>query len=163
MSAESTPGWDNFFVAEVGAAAALSGLLFVAVSINLARVLSIEQMPERAAETLVVLMSVLVVATFGLVPHQTHAEFGVETAFTGLLTWLLSTRIQARAYRSPQARPWLLRRVIWTQIATLPFVAAGVLLVAGHESGFYWVVPGVLGSFASGLQNAWVLLIEILR
>lgn len=163
MSAESTPGWDNFFVAEVGAAAALSGLLFVAVSINLTRVLSIEQMPERAAETLFVLMGVLVVATFGLVPHQSHATFGWETALTALFTWSVSTRTQARAYRSVQARPWLLRRVVWTQVATVPFLAGGGLLIAGHDSGFYWIVPGVLASFASGLQNAWVMLIEILR
>ncbi len=39
----------------------------------------------------------------------------------------------------------------------------GALLIGGHPSGLYWLVPGVLASFSAGIQNAWVLLIEILR
>ena len=50
--------WSNFFVAEVGAAAALTGLVMVAVSINLAQVLAVPTLPGRAAETLFLLMGV---------------------------------------------------------------------------------------------------------
>ncbi|HEU4397243.1 MAG TPA: hypothetical protein VFU54_05320 [Actinomycetota bacterium] len=39
MHAYTTAGWESLFVAEAGASAALAGLLFVAVSINLAKVL----------------------------------------------------------------------------------------------------------------------------
>jgi modulator of FtsH protease len=53
MHAYSTAGWDSSFVAEVGAPAALAGLLFVAVSINLTRILQFPQLPGRAAETLI--------------------------------------------------------------------------------------------------------------
>jgi hypothetical protein len=52
---------------------------------------------------------------------------------------------------------------VWTQLATLPFIIGGALIIIGHPSGLYWLVPGVLASFAAGIQNAWVLLIEILR
>jgi hypothetical protein len=48
-------GWDNFFVAEAGAAAALT----------------------RAAETLISLVSVLVVSTFILVPEQSMRTYGI--------------------------------------------------------------------------------------
>ncbi len=41
-------GWENFFVAEVGASAALAGLIFVGVSINLNRILSLPRLPDRA-------------------------------------------------------------------------------------------------------------------
>jgi len=37
--------WANFFVAEVGASAALAGLVVVATSINLSRILLFPQLP----------------------------------------------------------------------------------------------------------------------
>lgn len=52
-------GWANFFVAEVGASAALSGLVIVAISINLQRILSFPQLPGRAAEMLILLVGAL--------------------------------------------------------------------------------------------------------
>ena len=109
------------------------------------------------------LLGVLVVATFGLVPGQSLTAFGFEGAGTGLAVWGICVRSQVRAYRDPAARQWLLHRIVWTQLATLPFIIGGALLIGGHPSGLYWLVPGVLASFSAGLQNAWVLLIEILR
>ena len=163
MNGAPTAGWENFFVAEVGAAAALTGLLFVAVSINLARILAVPHLPDRAGETLVVLGGVLAAATFGLVPDQGHVALGCEIGATGLLVWGVTVRTQWNSYRYVDARQWLARRVVGTQLATLPFVVGGALLVGGSRSALYWVVAGVLASFASGMQNAWVLLVEILR
>ena len=47
MNAYATAPWQNFFIAEVGAAAALTGLLFVAVSINLKQILSFPTVPKK--------------------------------------------------------------------------------------------------------------------
>ncbi len=158
-----TAGWENFFVAEVGAAAALTGLLFVAVSINLERILAIAHLPGRAGETLAVFGGALAVATFGLVPDQGHVALGCEVGATGLVIWGGTVRAQWRSYKYVEARQWLARRVVGTQLATLPFVVGGALLVGGSRTALYWVVAGMLASFASGMQNAWVLLVEILR
>ena len=48
--------WVNFFFAEVGASAALTGLVFVGVSINLKRILSLPKLPNRALEAPVLLL-----------------------------------------------------------------------------------------------------------
>ena len=70
MITDVMQGWSNFLVAELGAAAPLTGLLFVAVSINLARILQFSHLPSRAAEALLALISVLFVTTFALIPRQ---------------------------------------------------------------------------------------------
>jgi hypothetical protein len=155
--------WGNFFVAEAGAAAALAGLLFVAVSINLARILAFAQLPGRAAETLVVILSVLVVASCGLVPGQGLRVLGSEVVATGLLAWGITTRIQYRARENPHPLDHPVARVMTSQLPTLPFVVGGSLLLAGSPRGLYWLVPGAVLSLAGGVFNAWVLLIEIQR
>jgi hypothetical protein len=53
MRSYDPAGWQSFFVAIISAGAALTGLLFVAVSINLDRILKAATfLTTRAAETL---------------------------------------------------------------------------------------------------------------
>jgi hypothetical protein len=62
--------WEPFFNVIVAAAAALTGLLFVAVSINLAHILKIGRfLPARAAETLATLLLVVASSALTLVPQ----------------------------------------------------------------------------------------------
>ena len=52
MHAYSTAEWESLFVAEAGASAALAGLLFVAISINLERILQGAGLSGRAGEAM---------------------------------------------------------------------------------------------------------------
>ncbi|HTQ08213.1 MAG TPA: hypothetical protein VMI54_30375 [Polyangiaceae bacterium] len=164
MNGYSTSGWENFFVAEVGASAALTGLLFVAVSINLSRVLAYPQLPGRAAETLIVLVGALAASSFGLVPGQPVRALGAEILGAGALMWLVPVRMQLGVRARPgDPRSWMLTRVVTHQFATLPFLACGGSVLAGTGGGLYWLVPGIILSFTAGIANAWVLLVEIQR
>jgi modulator of FtsH protease len=70
--------WRDFFVAEVGATAALSGLIIVAVSINIQRILSIPHLPGRALEALVLLLAALLICSLALIPAQPPQLLGGE-------------------------------------------------------------------------------------
>ena len=159
--------WDNFFVAEAGAAAALSGLVFVAVSISLRTILDSRHLRARASETLLTFLAVLGVATCGLIPDQSAAALGAEILALGGLLWFVAMRRHLRAYRDPEldakARRWLWIRIVGGQASSLPFVIAGMSLFMGHERELVWIAPGTLASFAAGAFNAWVLLVEIQR
>ncbi|HEX3674763.1 MAG TPA: hypothetical protein VHU87_10850 [Rhizomicrobium sp.] len=158
--------WADFFVAELGAAAALTGLVIVAISINVTRILAHPLLPGRAAETLVAPTGVLVVASCALIPHQPDWLFASELGVIGALMWLIPVWLQARVIGSGESySSWrfLVPRALLGQFSSLPFLVAAVLIVLGHSSGLYWIVPGVVVSLIVTVINAWVLLVEILR
>src|SRR5215831_11648928 len=95
--------WHDFFLGELGASAALAGLLFVAISINLSKILVGAGLPARAAEALTVLGAVLVVSSLALMP-QPVAAIGLEVAAIGVVLWLTIVRIHLGALRTPDAR-----------------------------------------------------------
>ena len=134
-----------------------------AVSINLTRILEFRQLPTRAAETLIVLASVLVVRTFALVREQSMRAYGLELGGTGLAFWAIQTLALSRTHKADREYSSLGMRVVANQLPPLAYVVAGGLLVAGRPNGIYWIVPGVLLSFTAGIFGAWVLLIEIQR
>src|SRR5213076_234726 len=84
MSGYDVGQWSDFGVALAATAAALTGLLFVAVSINLGRVLQFPQLPVLAGAALVQLSSALFAALFLLVP-QSPSALGFELAVEGVV------------------------------------------------------------------------------
>ena len=158
-----TAGWENFFVAEVGASAALTGLLFVAVSINLTRILSLPHLPSRAGETLVVLLSVLVFGTLGLVPRVTSLTLGVELCVLWAAVWAIVSVLQWRSRVPDDPYHQSRLRILTSQLPTLPVLLCGVSLILGHESALQWLVAATILTFLGGALNAWVLLVEINR
>jgi modulator of FtsH protease len=157
--------WTDLFVATAGASAALAGLVFVAVSINLEQILSYEGLPERALETILLLIGVLVVSILGLMPGQSAVALGLEMLMLGL-------GLIAAVFRLPAARDqetgdepirWRASRLGVRALGTIPFAIGGLSLVLEAGGGLYWVAAGVILAISGGVTNAWVLLVEILR
>ena len=157
--------WSSFFQAELGAAAALAGLVIVAISINVSRILSDPSLPGRAAETLVSPCGVLVVCSFALVPHQPGWVLGAEIAATGLAMAAAPAVLIANLLRRGRALHWgyVLGRVVLAALSCLPFIVSGILLWMDVPSALYGMVPGVIVSLIATVLNAWILLVEILR
>ena len=158
--------WDNFLMAELGASAGLAGLLFVAVSVNQARILELGRMADRGLEALVILLLVLVVTSLALVPGQSLRLLGAEIFVAGAATLAGLVPLQ-RAYMLPLEPVHLVRTrkmVALDRLAVALIALAGVgLLWRGDGAGLYLLPPGILLSFVAAGANAWVLLIEINR
>ncbi len=166
MEAAYSPAlWQAFFSAQVGASAALTGLIFVAVSINLGKIIAQKWLVARAAKALLALTGVLLASTLCLVPVQHVSILGTELTVLGGLLWIGATGSQrAASHENPYvtARQRVLQSVL-TQFSVIPFPAAGVSLLFGWGGGLYWLVAGLVFAFVAALMDGWVLLVEILR
>jgi hypothetical protein len=158
--------WSNFFLGELGAAAALAGLLFVAVSVNQQRILSLGRMADRGLEALGMLLLVIIVASLPLVPGQPPRYLGAEILLCGItiLLALWPLQIAYRAAVEPLYRRQSGLMVAGNRAAMLVIILAGaVLLWRGDLVGLYFLPLGILMTFFAVGINSWVLLIEINR
>jgi hypothetical protein len=156
--------WPTFFAAELGASATLTGLVVVGISVNLARIVATPQLPGRAAEVLILLGSVLVIASLALVPGQPGPLLGGELLAIGGVCFAVPLAIQLRAVRHSYTHALnKVARGLISVLVSLPLIAAGALLAAGDAHGLYWAAGGMILSLVAGLVGAWVLLVEIVR
>ena len=163
MSGFAAADWHEFFDAAAAASAALLGLLFVTISINLEHILKHRHLPGRAAGTLGTLLSVLVVCSFGLAPGQSNRTLGVEILATGAVvaTQAIWVSVGKRTQGNPLS--WTLGNLPILLFPALAFVGGGCSLVVGSGGGLYWILAGTVLTFVGTSLNAWVLLVEIVR
>jgi hypothetical protein len=181
VHAYSPADWTGFFAAVTGAAAALAGLLFVAVSINLEDILREGNKDEnkeenkdgskngnaltnRAAETLAVVLFVVFSSALVLVP-QALALLGAEILVIAIPLAVVTTWDPLRYRRQHPDDPllWTVSRMMTTGVALLPGLLGGISLAAHWGGGLYWLVPASLLGIAGAVYSAWVMLVEIKR
>src|SRR5260221_3786771 len=157
-------GRHNFLVAQVRASAALAGLVFLGVSINLTRILSTGSLPEYALQALVLLLAVLVISSLLLAPQPLTAA-GIELLLEGVADTAILVFLVAYSRRKidPRYSGYLWFRAALNLCATLPFAIAGVTVLTGNINGLYCILPATRLSIIVAMYDAWVLMIEINR
>ncbi|WBB70065.1 hypothetical protein [Micromonospora sp. WMMD812] len=165
VSHDYVASWEGFALALVGAAAVLAGLVFVAVSINIDRILAIRGLPGRAGESVILFLAVLCECAFVLIPNQPVSALGLELLVAGLLVWAVGVAIAVPGLRGPTRQPasWRLTRLIGVHLATVPAALAGASLLGWLPGGLYWLAGAVLTALVVATGNAWVLLVEVVR
>src|ERR1700733_11375959 len=109
-SAYDPETWHALFIGAAGAAPALSGLIFVAVSINLGEIFAVEKkvgspyLTGRALESLAALLVVLGISLVGLDPSIGRTVFAAVLLFCGAGSAVSPVRSTA-AYRSSHVKP----------------------------------------------------------
>ncbi len=112
-------------------------------------------------------------ATALLVPGQPLWLVGAELLAVGVTSWttiIVFQRRAALAYAANHPTPFTGKKRLLTaslrvlgQLASLPFVAAGAMLLLGNDAGLYGVALGAVGSIGLAFLDSWTLLIEIHR
>jgi modulator of FtsH protease len=158
----SPADWQDFAEMIGAASGALTGLLFVAVSLNAARIAGHQGLRASAAQTLVLFISPLVMAAALLTPGQPDAVLGGELIATGLgASWVLlaTGRVKNSLGDDDRRLIAIFDSHVTNVVVMLLFVAGGIILACGEGAGLYFLLPASLVAFVSGVLNAWHFLL----
>src|SRR5579863_2101602 len=152
--------WDNFFVMVGGGAAALAGLIFVAMSINHEVIFRNTTHKNRAINMLTGYTAIFMASGIALIGNQYLGLLGFEW----LVLWLIATVIFIRGYviaiRSGMSFIGLnTPRLAGGTICYLAEVIGSIFLIRGHSSGLYIVAIAIIVLFAFLISGAWLLMI----
>jgi hypothetical protein len=156
-------GWDTFAEICGGAAAALTGLLFVAVSIRIAYIARSQELRNRAAQTLGMFGTVLIIAVLLAIPGQGYRTLGAELVVLAVISGAGLAVLDRRAEggKSNQAIAPVLKAIAPNTVISLLLLAAGIVLVLGTRAGLYVLVGPVLIALVGGVTSAWLFLTKI--
>jgi len=154
--------WNNFFVMVGGGAAALAGLIFVAMSINHEIIIRNTTHKNRAINMLTGFTAIFMASSFALIGNQNLGVLGYEW----LALWLIATVIFIRGYviaiRSGMSSIGLTTpRLAGGTICYLAEVISAIFLILGYSSGLYIAAVAIIVLFAFLISGAWLLMIGI--
>src|ERR1700689_5923844 len=89
--------WNNFFVMVGGGAAALAGLVFITMSINLSIITRDATHKNRAIATMTGFTAVFMVCAFALIGNQNYKWIGVEWLVISLVPTITYIRVYIKA------------------------------------------------------------------
>jgi hypothetical protein len=157
--------WHDFYVMTGGAAAALTGLLFVAMSLHAREIMANRFYGNRAIGTLMSLSSQLLISGAVLIPGQPLNLLGaeVEAAALFFLGFIIRQMLTRRADAPPVASTWThrLMEMVGGTLWIVAFNAAGVSLLLQVGGGLYLLAVVMFFMFAWNIYLAWVLITEV--
>jgi hypothetical protein len=151
--------WHDLYVFVGGAAAVLTGLIFVAVSLHLRPVVADRWLRGRAESSLLALMTVVLISGAVLVPGQETWALGAEIALVVLLNHLHGIRglVHLPASRRPASVAELLVGIAGSLLGLL----AGISLIVHWGGGLWLLLPGGALALVSSVWNAWRLMVDV--
>lgn len=154
--------WENFFLMVGGGAAALAGLIFVAMSIKHDIIIQNATHKNRAINMLSGFTAIFMASSFALMANQDPVALGWEW----LVLWIIATAIFIRGYvvaiRSGMSSIGLnAPRLGGGTICYIAEVIGAILLILGYTLGLYLAAVGIIVLFAFLISRAWLLMIGI--
>jgi hypothetical protein len=155
--------WVPFATVAGAAAASLTGLLFVAVSIRIDVIARSPELTNRAAQALLLFLLVVFVAIVLAIPGQAYGPLGGEVIALALIAgvglFVLDRR--ARSDTAPTSKlGHILDVVAPNTLTALLLLISGLFIAAGVHTGLYIMVVPVVAVLGGGVVSAWLLLIR---
>lgn len=152
--------WNNFFVLVGTGSAALAGLVFVAISVNLKDVVKDATHTYRAINMLTGFTSVFILSAFALMGHQTHQTLGIEWLVVSVVAGTINTNGYIHGFSAGGSRYALsLFRVAGGSACYLAQVIGSATLFLGSDWGIYVAATGVIVNFAFLVSGSWLLIV----
>lgn len=151
--------WNNFFIMVGGGAAALAGLVFIAMSINLSIITRDATHKNRAIATMTGFTAVFMVCAFALIGNQNYQWIGVEWLVVSLVPTITYIRVYIRARKTGISSVGLsISRFIAGTSCYVAQIIGCALLISGHVAGLYLASAAMVLSFAFFISGAWLLI-----
>ena len=151
--------WRDYFVMVGGGAAALTGLVFVAMTLHLEDIVHHPVHRHRARTILTGLTAVFLRCGLILMGNQSRQAVAIEIIGVLVIVEFVLYRSLADAIRT-RDQGVLLRGVGSFACLVLEQLGA-VILFAGGSWGLYVVAIGMLSSFVFMVTGAWLLLVGV--
>ena len=154
--------WHDFFILVGGAAATLTGLVFVAISLNLEVVTQDATHRFRAIGSLAGLTAVFMICSLGVMGGQDHRAVGVEWLLVAALGAIVYVYGYVQAIRLGGSHVGLRsHRLVAGTMLYVAEVTGATLLLAGFIGGLYVAAVAMVVLLALTISGAWLLIVGI--
>jgi len=145
-----------------GGAAALAGLIFVAMSINPEIIIRNSTHKNRAINMLTGFSAIFMACSFALIGNQYLGALGLEWLFLWLIATVIFVSGYVRAIRSGMSSIGLNPpRLAGGTMCYLAEVIGAIFLILGYRAGLYIAAIATIVLFAFLISGAWLLIIGI--
>lgn len=152
--------WSNFFVLVGTGSAALTGLVFVALTINLKGVTDDATHRYRAINMLSGLTAAFIISALALMGAQTYRTIGIEWLIVSLLAATINTNGYVQGCRLGSSRFALNAfRIGGGSACYLGQMIGAVMLCLDNGAGIYVSAVALIVNFFFLVSGSWLLIV----